>query len=110
MSIKPVAWTSRDQTIARLRGQLQNCVNHLDGIKRRYPSATERLDACIESANKALYETLHESIPDTHRLVPVDALAGVLQLAGYAVQYTDHGSDLRADFGTISDALQAVPK
>ena len=44
----------------RLRGQLQNCVNHLDLAKRRCGHATsEKLDACIESANKALYETLH---------------------------------------------------
>ena len=52
--------SNRDETIDRLRGQLQNCVNHLDGVKRRYPSMLDRLDACIESANKALYETLHE--------------------------------------------------
>ena len=41
----------------RLRGQLQNCVNHLDRAKRKYP--TTQFDECIESANKALYETLH---------------------------------------------------
>lgn len=59
---------SRDKTIDRLRGQLQNCVNHLDGIKRRCPSSTERIQSCIESANKALYETLHQ---DTHIIMPV---------------------------------------
>jgi hypothetical protein len=52
--------SNRDETIDRLRGQLQNCVNHLNGVKRRSPSMSERLDACIESANKALYETLHK--------------------------------------------------
>jgi len=45
-----------DETIQRLRGQLQNCVNHLDRAKRRYNSNT--YNECIESANKALYETL----------------------------------------------------
>jgi hypothetical protein len=57
--------SNRDETIDRLRGQLQNCVNHLDGVKRRYPSMSERLDACIQSANNALYETLHEDISAT---------------------------------------------
>lgn len=47
--------------VDRLRGQLQNSVNHMDGVKRRFPSLAERLDPAIESANKALYETLHES-------------------------------------------------
>ena len=40
----------------RLRGQLQNCVNHLSRYQRRgYREAQD----CIESANKALYETLN---------------------------------------------------
>jgi hypothetical protein len=43
-----------------------------------------------------------------HVTVPASALAGVVQLAGYAVQYTDHDGQLRADFGVISDALQGV--
>ena len=38
----------------RLIGQLENCVNHLDRAKRRYP--TDEFDECIESANAALYE------------------------------------------------------
>ena len=63
-----------------------------------------------DSRQEAIDKWNARAIPDTHRVVPASALAGVLQLAGYAVQYTDHGSDLRADFGTISDALQAVPK
>jgi len=42
--------------VDRLRGQLQNCVNHLDRAKRR--TYLPELEACIESANKALYETL----------------------------------------------------
>jgi len=53
------------ETIDRLRGQLQNCVNHLDRVKRRYPSMQEKLSACIESANKSLYETLHEELDAT---------------------------------------------
>ena len=38
----------------RLIGQLENCVNHLDRAKRRYP--TDEFDECIEPANAALYE------------------------------------------------------
>ena len=51
-------WNTRtaDRTINRLRGQLQNCVNHLDIVNRRGYSVD--LTECIESANKALYETL----------------------------------------------------
>ena len=45
----------QEGVIQRLRGQLQNCVNHLDRAKRKYP--TRSYDNCIESANKALYET-----------------------------------------------------
>lgn len=48
-----------NEIIDRLRGQLQNCVNHLDRMKRKNPSYDKTLNPCIESANKALYETLH---------------------------------------------------
>lgn len=44
-------------TIDRLRGQLQNCVNHLERAKRQW-ARTNEYDQCIESANKALYETM----------------------------------------------------
>jgi len=46
----------QEEIIERLRGQLQNCVNHLDRAKRR--TYGMNLDECIESANRALYETL----------------------------------------------------
>lgn len=46
----------RAETIDRLRGQLQNCVNHLEHAKRRQHRSD--YDDVIESANKALYETL----------------------------------------------------
>jgi len=42
--------------IQRLRGQLQNCVNHLERAKRHWPRGG--YDECIESANRCLYETL----------------------------------------------------
>jgi hypothetical protein len=43
-----------------LRGQLQNCVNHLERAKRRsYGQEQRRYEEAIESANKALYETLN---------------------------------------------------
>lgn len=45
-----------EEIIQRLRGQLQNCVNHLDRAKRR--GGRDSYDAAIESANKTLYETL----------------------------------------------------
>jgi len=45
-----------EKQVTRLRGQLQNCVNHLDRANRRYPGDT--YSKCIESANRALYETL----------------------------------------------------
>jgi len=46
-----------ENTVARLRDQLQNCVNHLDRAKRQN-ARNEMYETCIESANKALYETL----------------------------------------------------
>ena len=48
-----------DEVIERLRGQLQNCVNHLENAKRRsYGTEKAAYEKAIESANKALYETL----------------------------------------------------
>lgn len=48
-----------DEVIQRLRGQLQNCVNHLELCKRQtHGKSKKSVDDCIESANKALYETL----------------------------------------------------
>lgn len=45
-------------TIAHLRGQLENCVNHLELLKRHaYTQDQEALGKCIESANQALYRT-----------------------------------------------------
>ena len=44
------------EKVDRLRGQLQNCVNHLERAKRRQPQ--RGYDEVIEAANKALYETL----------------------------------------------------
>ena len=46
-----------NETIDRLRGQLQNCVAHLEGVQRRFGNGSHT--KAIESANKALYETLH---------------------------------------------------
>ena len=49
----------KDAAIERLRGQLQNCVDHLRRLKH-YGNANGALaaDMAIESANQALYETL----------------------------------------------------
>ena len=50
-----------ETTINRLRGQLQNCVNHLEYAKRRSHGQTlDKYEKAIESANKILYETLHD--------------------------------------------------
>ena len=49
----------KDAIIERLRGQLQNCVNHLERVKRRMRASDEtKINACIEYANRVLYETL----------------------------------------------------
>jgi len=45
-----------EEVVQRLRGQLQNCVNHLERAKRHWPRGD--YNDCIESANRALYETL----------------------------------------------------
>ena len=48
-----------DGVVMRLRGQLQNCINALEHAKRRsYGNQKEVYEKAIESANKALYETL----------------------------------------------------
>ena len=50
---------SQGPTVDKLRGQLQNCVNHLERAKRHsYGTQTNSYAQCIESANKTLYETL----------------------------------------------------
>jgi len=49
-------WSTQNAVIKRLRGQLQNCVNHLERANRRWPE-NEEFEAAIASANKALYET-----------------------------------------------------
>ena len=45
-----------EEIIQKLRAQLQNCVDHLHHVNRRYPR--EDMTKVIEAANKALYETL----------------------------------------------------
>lgn len=40
------------QTILELRGQLENCVNHLHQAKRKLSNTD--FDACIDSANRVL--------------------------------------------------------
>lgn len=45
-----------EDVIQRLRGQLQNCVNHLERAKRKGYGGN--FDEAIESANRALYETV----------------------------------------------------
>ena len=47
----------KDQAIDKLRGQLQNCVNHLHNAKRKLGSRYD-FDEAIDHANKALYDTL----------------------------------------------------
>lgn len=48
-----------ENQVDRLRGQLQNCVNHLNRAKRSsYGKQAKSFDDCMEQANKALYETL----------------------------------------------------
>ena len=47
----------KDQEIDKLRGQLQNCVNHLHNAKRKLGSRYD-FDEVIDHANKALYDSL----------------------------------------------------
>lgn len=48
-----------NKVIERLRGQLQNCVSLLHRLKRHgYATDAAAADQAIESANRALYETL----------------------------------------------------
>ena len=44
------------EKIDKLRGQLQNCVNHLERAKRRI--GNDSFDKVIQFANNTLYETL----------------------------------------------------
>ncbi|MCK5020021.1 MAG: hypothetical protein KAS32_23410 [Candidatus Peribacteraceae bacterium] len=54
----PTSLASDNKKIDRLRGQLQNCINHLELLKRHgYANDVRKIDLCVDSANKALYET-----------------------------------------------------
>ena len=44
--------------ISTLRGQLQNCVNHLERAKRKVHALN--VDAVIDSANRAIYESVRK--------------------------------------------------
>lgn len=47
-----------DEIIDKLRGQLQNCISHLERAKNRsHGKSREAYRAAIASANKTLYET-----------------------------------------------------
>jgi len=63
-----------EASIDKLRGQLQNCVNHLNRLKRHgHASDVQACDKCIESANKALYESLiREDIVKPEERIKVD--------------------------------------
>ena len=50
---------TRDNTIDKLRGQLQNAANHLERSANRANRVEQaKLKAAVEQANKCLYETL----------------------------------------------------
>lgn len=53
--------------IDRLRGQLQNCVDHLEHAKRRQYSRNNPYDKVISDANKALYETFNVQLFPVYR-------------------------------------------
>lgn len=58
-SVQSSGYADKDEVIQRLREQLQNCVNHLEMAKRQTRCSDEtKINACIEYANRVLYETL----------------------------------------------------
>lgn len=78
-----------EETIQRLRGQLQNCVNHIERLKRHHPRETEKLEACVQSANKCLYETLCDATPPAAKINQqlLEALKHIMKMQtfGYIV-------------------------
>ena len=50
-----------EELITRLRGQLQNCVNHLERAKHHWCHGNSEFQAAIDSANKALYQSLYDA-------------------------------------------------
>lgn len=108
---------SGEETIQRLRGQLQNCVNHIERLKRHHPRETEKLEACVQSANKCLYETLHginppaqPKVPDGMVQVRIDDLRkalGAVQIPPWSSSYKDHPEALKRLAQVAQDALSA---
>lgn len=99
-----------DGIVERLRGQLQNCVNHLERAKNRAPGEYgEKYRQCIEGANAALYETLGNQAAPDEREIAARALEGAADLLEAYDQVMaarqvrsmagDHRSRLRAGKG-----------
>jgi hypothetical protein len=45
-----------EKIIKRLRGQLENCINHLERANKQFYNKGEYSE-CIDSSNRTLYET-----------------------------------------------------
>ena len=99
MSIKPVAY----------RHRWFDSSPHTSTSGQWYPweycdeNKYREILAYIEGGYKYEAEMLY-AIPDTHRVVPVDALNRIMELAGVALVYQPFGTKDRQHF----DALMAI--
>ena len=84
MSIKPVAWTDEEEIKALAENRDCGKMWH---------------NGAVYDAPIPLY-----AIPDTHSVVPVDALNRIMELAGVALVYQPFGTKDRQNF----DALMAI--
>lgn len=102
------AGSESEETIQRLRGQLQNCVNHIERLKRHHPRETDKLDACVQSANKCLYETLHGISPPAQPKVPEQLTVSQCSTSEYCKGWNDCREAMLSAQENISPA-PAVP-
>lgn len=84
--LKPVAWHTEDE-------------------KNDMSATTYDEDIAIRWRMKGWPVTpMFYAIPDTHRIVPVELLNGIMELAGVALVYQPFGTKDRQNF----DALMAI--
>jgi len=89
MSIKPVAWMHKDGSV-------------ITAEKKKKAEQSSSIQAAMVSG----YATPLHAIPDTHRVVSVELLSRIMELAGVALVYQPFGTKDRQHF----DALMAIIK